>query len=93
MLEKIEHPDKYLPVTDLLVSPRAATDDKPHVYREMRLPDGQLMQEEIFADEKRSRIDFKFITGDKTIINNIDRRRENSNTGRRTPRVVRGPNG
>jgi 6-phosphogluconolactonase len=72
MVEKIQHPYKYLPVTDVSSSVRTGTDKKPaHVYREMKLiPTGEVSHEEIFADERNGRIDFISVAGDdRTVVN------------------------
>ena len=54
MLDKVYHPDKYLPVTDVKTEDRASN----HVYREMRMNKTNLIVEDIYLDKENGEARF-----------------------------------
>ena len=63
LVDKIKNPQKYLPGVKVLT----CTDNEDgSVYREMEVPSGVVMKENIYALEDRKRIEFRVI--DKPIV-------------------------
>eukprot|EP01118_Nematostelium_gracile_P009261 TRINITY_DN310_c0_g1_i2.p1 TRINITY_DN310_c0_g1~~TRINITY_DN310_c0_g1_i2.p1 ORF type:complete len:136 (+),score=37.64 TRINITY_DN310_c0_g1_i2:33-440(+) len=64
MVEKIYHPDRFLPVTNV-----TAIDKDGYVYREMTAPDHRVVKENIYRDEETGKIRFVATDRDEVVIN------------------------
>ena len=78
MVEKVYHPDRFLPVADVLAVDKTDPEsNQAYVYREMtlKLGDGpaQRIKENIYLDEDAGRIDFVVIDDGSNIVNCIDK--------------------
>lgn len=67
MVDKIHHPEKYLPhVSDVVTRPTA---DGSGTYREMTLNGSHTMREDIYADAETGRIEFRVVDRNLVVVN------------------------
>ncbi len=65
MVDKVYHPDKYLPVTNVKTEDRAPN----HVYREMSMGNAGIVIEDIYLDKDKGEIRFVVHGKDEVRIN------------------------
>lgn len=66
MVDKIYNPAKYLPNVLHVTTKETGRDS---TYREMSLSNGHTMKEDIFADSKTGRIEFRVVDRDLVVVN------------------------
>ena len=79
MVEKVYHPDRFLPVTDVLaVDKTDPASNQAYVHREMTFqpPKGPSvrLKENIYFDEETGRIDFLATDDGSNIVNCVDKK-------------------
>lgn len=78
MIEKVYHPDRFLPVMDVVAVDKTDSEsNQAYTYREMtlKLTDGtaQRIKENIYCDEEGGRIDFTMTEDGKNVVNCVDK--------------------
>jgi hypothetical protein len=67
MVEKVYHPDKYLPVKDV-----TCEDKSDHIYRVMTMINsGLVITEKIYLDKDAGRVEFVAVDKDEIIVNEM----------------------
>jgi Domain of unknown function (DUF1857) len=78
MVEKVYHPDRFLPVTDVLAVDKTDPEsNQAYIHREMTLQPADRtplrIKENIYSDEEAGRIDFVTTKDGRNIVNCIDK--------------------